>query len=134
PVSRFAIGRDLLWDQVIAAVDGVAIEQRDLSPEIAEMLEPLGLGQADRGGELAHSVIEAKLVVAAIARVLKEILIDPDAPVVAGERLVAEAAEFANALGKTLIVGDDHAAVTGRDVLGRIQAVARDRKQRCDGL
>src|SRR4029077_5622723 len=82
-------------------VDGIERLAGDLVLAGADLLEALGLHQADRGGELAHPEVEA---------------LDP----VVGLAVVAEGA---GVLEQLRAVRDEHSALAGGDRLGRIEGV-----------
>ena len=82
-------------------VDRIELLAGDLVLAGDDLLEALGLHQADRGGELAHPQVEA---------------LDP----VVGLAVVAEGARV---LEQLLAVRDEHAALAGGDRLGRVEGV-----------
>ena len=75
---------------------------RDLVLPGDDLLHPLGLDQAERGGELAHAEVEAVDLVVGLA-------------VVAERRGELEQ--------RPSMAGDEHAALAGRDGLGRVERV-----------
>ena len=81
-----------------------------------DLLEPLGLRQADGGRELVHAVVEAELVV-----------LEPVARV--GAALVGERAQ---ARGERGVVGRDHAALARGHLLVRVEREHRGRAGAAD--
>src|SRR5262249_5039589 len=97
------------------AGERLAVPARDARPRGEELLEPGELGEAERGLDVRHVVLEAErddLVVG-------ERALSVPAPRIAADAVEAEKAEPVRGRG---VVRRHHAALAGRDRLDRVKA------------
>src|SRR5688572_13744892 len=111
-VSRVFGGRNgKLKGAHVGQERGVSIEDVALTGD--KLVEPLELSESESGLQVGHPEVPAELFV-----------YEP-AP-----RLHVEIAKISALLGELVIVGDDHPAFTGRDVLVRVKAESGDVAER----